>query len=779
MRKLLTISIAFFLIKNMLLGQVPAWTVNPANYANSMNFTCQVFLDGTPENGTANVLGAFVGNEVRGLATPVQVGSSAYYFLTVFSNVVSGEMVEFKVLLGSNSTVHPAAETASFIKNGQMGGFPIGYALHISAADDFPISLSAFPSQTVLQGEAFATIDLDGFLQTQDNDPVAWTATGGANLTANIAAGNILSVSANDPAWTGTDSVLITATETGTTNQYTASRYAVFTVNEGYDAPVFSYLPKQFVQDDLPLPSGNMNDRIEFDGSCLQYDIRLNLPTGNDAPPTWEQPTTNSGSMTIVVEVQGNCHTTGSLGDQLAGYVGGQFAGVATPQMSSGRLQFFLTLANIASGAICLKYYDSERQFLHEKTTALSFIPSGTAGTTGAPVVMELAPIKVSAGPTGEWMTTVLDPNWEGFQSGWFYATDCNRPEKKDSVEAVFVVKLCPAQSVDLDSMVGFCLRAIDGVSNVLWYENSFQVGADSTLGVFEPGIYHYEGDNSSHCPVIVGCPVVVDHAVPMNLANEISTTDMEDCGQLFLAPTINDISPPVAICQTANVYLDENGEGFLPANMVDGGSYASCGIDSIWVSQEQFLCSHLGPNNVQLTVLDSMGRLDSCIAIVNVLDTVAPIASCQNLSVLLEADGSMTLDPLALENGSTDNCGIAAFWTYPKKLYCPQVGDNTVTLYARDASYNIGTCQATVTVEPFFTIQDIIVTDETPGQGNGSITVLATALGGQLAWSINGGDWWQLVGEFKQLVQGGYPVVLQAFGTYGCRLEVGEVLVH
>jgi hypothetical protein len=775
--KKLSIAILFCqYLLNAAFSQAPAWSVNPAAYANSMSFICQVYLDGTPENTPGNLLGAFVGNQVRGVATPVVVGSGAYYFLTVYSNVVSGETIHFKVLLAGSSTPHPAAETAVFMKNGQLGGFPAGYALHISAANDFPISLSPMPVQNAWQGEPLAILDLDDYLLSQDNDPVTWSVAGNAHLSASLGAGNLLVVSAIDPAWTGTASIAITATETGTTHQYSASGNAVFVVHPNYGNPVFNHLPRQFVQSDLPLPSGDMDDRLDYEGPCLEYSVHLNLPEGEDPLPFWIQPTTNSGSMTLVVEVQSNCHATGAPGDKLAGYVDGQLAGVASAHVAGDKFQFFLTLANLASGSISFRYYDAGRHFLHEKSSALSFLPGETAGTAAAPVVMEIAPIKVSVSPTGEWATTVLDPAWAGIQTGWFYAADCSDETKRDSAEAVFIVNKCPAQSLDLDSMPGFCLRAIDPAASIVWYKNSAEAGVDSTLGVFEPGIYHYEALNQAACAVITGCPVVVDVAEPMNLASVISTHDVEDCTQLFLAPTIHDISPPHAVCQAAAIYLDENGAAFLPAQLVDGGSYASCGIDSIWVSKTGFLCENIGLNEVMLTVLDSMGRLDSCMAAVYVKDTVPPVARCKHISILLEEDGSYRLNPMELDNGSTDNCAIAAMRTDPPGLYCREIGGNTVTLYASDASGNVGSCTATVTVQPFFTVENIIITNETPGAGNGAIQILATSIGGQMGWSINGANSWQLVNHFKNLTHGAYHTVIAAFGTYGCVLDLGVI---
>ncbi|RNC86406.1 MAG: T9SS C-terminal target domain-containing protein [Winogradskyella sp.] len=42
--------------------------------------------------------------------------------------------------------------------------------------------------------------------------------------------------------------------------------------------------------------------------------------------------------------------------------------------------------------------------------------------------------------------------------------------------------------------------------------------------------------------------------------------------------------------------------------------------------------------------------------------DTVAPIAAAQNITASLDANGQIVIDPLLVDNGSTDNCGIVSY---------------------------------------------------------------------------------------------------------------------
>jgi hypothetical protein len=69
-------------------------------------------------------------------------------------------------------------------------------------------------------------------------------------------------------------------------------------------------------------------------------------------------------------------------------------------------------------------------------------------------------------------------------------------------------------------------------------------------------------------------------------------------------------------------------------------------------------------------------------------------------------------------------------------------------------------------------TVNSITVTDETcPGAGDGSIFIDAETSAGQLGYSINGGGWFQLTGDFEPLPPLTYDIVLQVFGNQSCSL--------
>ena len=66
----------------------------------------------------------------------------------------------------------------------------------------------------------------------------------------------------------------------------------------------------------------------------------------------------------------------------------------------------------------------------------------------------------------------------------------------------------------------------------------------------------------------------------------------------------------------------------------IDNGSSDACGIASLSLSQTDFDCSHVGTNQVILTVTDVNGNQSTATATVTVEDDVAPVASAQNITI-------------------------------------------------------------------------------------------------------------------------------------------------
>lgn len=73
-------------------------------------------------------------------------------------------------------------------------------------------------------------------------------------------------------------------------------------------------------------------------------------------------------------------------------------------------------------------------------------------------------------------------------------------------------------------------------------------------------------------------------------------------------------------------------------------------------------LVTNLAAGSYQVIAVDSSGCMDTAfVSILQDPDNVLPIAVCQDVSIYLDVNGNAVLSPLWVDNGSTDNCGIAS----------------------------------------------------------------------------------------------------------------------
>ncbi len=168
-------------------------------------------------------------------------------------------------------------------------------------------------------------------------------------------------------------------------------------------------------------------------------------------------------------------------------------------------------------------------------------------------------------------------------------------------------------------------------------------------------------------------------------------------------------------------------------------------------------------------TATDECGQASSCDQVITVEDTTGPTMSCGTLTVTPNAGGTYALSQTEIDGlgaGSTDNCGNVTFSASPNSFGCGDEGANTVTVTGTDDCGNSNSCDAAVTVEPYLTIVSCTATAEScAGAGDGSIVIMATALGGQVKYSVDGGANYSASGTFNNLTPGTYNIVVKVFG--------------
>lgn len=210
--------------------------------------------------------------------------------------------------------------------------------------------------------------------------------------------------------------------------------------------------------------------------------------------------------------------------------------------------------------------------------------------------------------------------------------------------------------------------------------------------------------DNGDGTATLSGNPTIADSGV-YNF--QIKLEDIHHHSNIGGIPTENvtlTVIPCSVTAKTKNitVNLDANGEASISPSDVNNNSVATCGIASLALSVSDFDCNDIGNNTVTLTVTDVYGKTDTEDATVTIADNTAPVAKCKDITLSLTG-GSATLTGSMIDDGSSDNCGIASLAVSKSSWGCSDVGTTEVTLTAKDASGNSHTCAADVTVDVIY----------------------------------------------------------------------------
>ena len=261
-------------------------------------------------------------------------------------------------------------------------------------------------------------------------------------------------------------------------------------------------------------------------------------------------------------------------------------------------------------------------------------------------------------------------------------------------------------------------------------------LGANENLKVSVDGVTY---DTSSGLN-ISGNDWTLDIPSSMNYATyeitAILTNDqgytLENQGTLVVYELVIIVdSFPTAVCQDITVELDSNGAATITASDVDGGSSDVEGPVTLSITPNSFTCNDVGVNSVVLTVTDSANQTATCTANVTIQDNIVPTVVTQDATLQLDANGVATLTTNDIDNGSSDNCGVASLSLSQTSFNCSDVGVNTVILTVVDDNGNSNTGTATVTVEdtvnPTAVCQDVTLTLD----GNGTAALLASDIDG------------------------------------------------
>ncbi len=164
------------------------------------------------------------------------------------------------------------------------------------------------------------------------------------------------------------------------------------------------------------------------------------------------------------------------------------------------------------------------------------------------------------------------------------------------------------------------------------------------------------------------------------------------------------------------------SGAEFDPITITD-----NCGIASVvndWNGQATLDTAVLpaGLTIITWTITDVNGNVSTCEAYINVVDDEVPVASCTDIVISLDLDGSIEVTQewieLAFNQESWDNCTAQGQLTYEVSqtvFTCADVGTMDLTLTVTDGEGNSNSCTSTLTVldeiAPVAICQDLFVT--------------------------------------------------------------------
>jgi len=212
------------------------------------------------------------------------------------------------------------------------------------------------------------------------------------------------------------------------------------------------------------------------------------------------------------------------------------------------------------------------------------------------------------------------------------------------------------------------------------------EVGAGSTdnCGIAELSLSRSEFD----------CDDLGDHEVTL-MGKDGSGNESE----ISIMITVADTTAPVMKAKDVTLELDEMGKATLRIEAVDDGSTDNCGIESRELQQTEFDCSHLGEQEITYTIRDKAGNSSTKAIKVTIKDVTAPVARATDGIVELDGEGKATLTAEQINDGSSDNCGVATLSISQSSFSCTDLGRRLVTLTVRDGSGNESTARAEVLI--------------------------------------------------------------------------------
>ena len=428
MKKLKTFFFVAAMLQIIISAQVktpPNWSVNPAQFQFSSSITAKVRYNNQAVTSGANLLAAFAGTELRGVASPVMYNSEQIYFLTAYSNSNS-EQLTFKEYFYSVDTVVSLTEVQTIEPNGNYGSLADPLILNGYYHFDHSPILVGIPNQIIQTGQSFYQINLVDYLKEVDGNSIAWSFSGNSQLSISIDANHIATVNPPSGTWTGSELIRFRATDVTSAALY-AEDTVLFQVRALDHSPKFSSIASQKTGQNSDFAELNLKNFVtEADGDSLAWSYAFDETGANDPVPTWSvNPESFSSSMSVTAEVtsMGQPGTGGN--NILAAFSNGIVRGVASPVKANGKWLYYLTVFSNNSGdTISFRFYDAAGKKNIPVDKKLLFSINGTYGNPGIPFAMYAGNLQPLISPQGMLSVKKTDPLWTGTEQIKFMVQD-------------------------------------------------------------------------------------------------------------------------------------------------------------------------------------------------------------------------------------------------------------------------------------------------------------------------------------------------------------------
>ena len=410
-------------------------------YEHTQMIVCVVLDDqGNAYGDKTDMLAAFSGNEIRGVAHPTETSQGSRFFLQVWSNTPAGDEISFKFYDADQDQTNVNIKyPITFKANTSLGSI---YSPHVMTVSDYFvriklnkgwnwITINAYNKEDMSVNNVLKSIgdkgvqitSQDGFDQyaiSEDTNNDFQTTPQWYGTLSQISPLKMYKLKVNEPVYlefSGVAMDLSTKIQLNkgwnwigylpseplplnTALQSIGSNGLIICGQEGfamYDnktgwvgcltslKPNHGYMLKMAIEDQLIYPAQSASPRART--------RRMRTSNNQNIINGWQVDSSAyeyQGSITIALQHNVNGNMIGETGDALAAFAGSECRGVATPVNTSEGIRFFLQVwSNTPNETLQIKFYDATFNQVIEMYSTFVFTPDMVSGSITEPEIIQ------------------------------------------------------------------------------------------------------------------------------------------------------------------------------------------------------------------------------------------------------------------------------------------------------------------------------------------------------------------------------------------------------